>query len=234
MDMPDLSNILGQETIKKIYEDGLSEPTKEVGKMITDIVKTFRLFLSPFQIGAAYQDKFAKDLDSVRNAVPEENQIECPAFLAGPVFDRLKYLEEGNYLKSLYLNLLKRAIDRERVNEAHPAFVSLIEQLSPDEALMMKLIAENRYTYEIKTNTVYEIGAIPEEIITKNSFPVDELVFEQNFSMYIDHLKYLNFIETPQYNITERDTTVDGQPVTIYRFTILSSFGKLFYNACIE
>ena len=36
--MTDLSNILGQETIKKIYEDGASEPTKEIGKVATDIL----------------------------------------------------------------------------------------------------------------------------------------------------------------------------------------------------
>lgn len=234
MDMPDLSNILGQETVKEIYKDGLSEPTKEAGRVLTDFIKAARLFLVPIQFAAAYQDRLSNYLEKVRNDVPEENQMQASPSLAGPVLERLKYIEDSNYLKELYLNLLKRAIDKERVNEAHPAFVTLIEQLSPDEALMLKLIAENRYTYEIKTNTVYEIGAIPEEIIIKNHFPVNELNFQQNFSMYIDHLKYLNFIETPQYNITQRDTTEEGQPVIIYRFMVLSSFGKLFYKACIK
>lgn len=234
MDMPDFSNILGQETIKKIYEDGLSEPTKEVGKAATDVVKSLRLFLAPFQLGAAYQDRFVKYLDSIRNAVPEANQIECPASLAGPVFEKLKYLDEGSYLKDLYLNLLKRAIDKERVNEAHPAFVALIEQLSPDEALMLKLIAGSRHQYELKIDTMMEVGTIPSEQIISNKFPVDNLVFPQNFSMYINHLKYLNFIDTPQYNFGSPDESIESRPVIVHRFLHLSTFGDLFYNACIR
>lgn len=234
MEIPDLSNVLGQETVKKVYEDGLSEPTKEVGKVLTDVVKTARLFLVPLQFAAAYQDRLAKYLETVRNAVPEDRQIDAPPSLAGPIIEKLKYIEDENYLKNLYLNLLKRAIDKDRINEAHPAFVTLIEQLSPDEALILKIIAENRYTYEVKIKTVYEIGAIPEEEIVANRFPVQDLMFEQNFSMYIDHLKYLNLIDTPQYDITQRDTTLESQPVTVYRFMVLSAFGKLFHKACIQ
>lgn len=70
----------------------------------------------------------------VRESVPEENQIPAPASLTVPLIERIKYLEDENYLTDLYLNLLTRAIDKDRVNEAHPAFFHIIEQLSPDEA----------------------------------------------------------------------------------------------------
>jgi len=232
--MPDLSNLLGQETVKKIYEDGASEPTQEIGKATTDIVKTFRLFLAPFQIGAAYQDRFIKYLDKIREAVPKENQIECAPSLAGPVFEKLKYIEDGNYLKDLYLKLLTRAIDKERVNEAHPAFVTLIEQLSPDEALLLKIVAENKINYELKTNTVVEVGTFPIEQMIRNNFPMESLNFQQNFNMYLKHLNYLNLIDMPQYSIDEPDKTVEGYPVVIYRLVRLSAFGEMFYNACIK
>ena len=46
-------------------------------------------------------------------------------------------MEDDNPLTELYLNLLARAIDKERCDEAHPAFVTIIEQMSPDEAMVM-------------------------------------------------------------------------------------------------
>jgi len=234
MEMTDLSNILGQETIKKIYEDGVSESTKEIGKASTDIVKTLRLFLAPFQLGAAYQDRFVKFLDKIRESVPEEKQIPCPPSIAGPVFEKLKYIEETNYLKDLYLNLLQKAIDKDRINEAHPAFVSLIEQLSPDEALTLKVVAENRISIEIKFDTIIEVGSIPSEQIIKNNFPLAELIFPQNFNMYVSHLTHMNLIETPQYNLGEPDASIDSKPAIAHRFIKLSNFGELFYKACIK
>jgi len=229
-----ISNILGQETIKKIYEDGASEPTKEVCKILVDVVRTFRLFTAPFQLAAAYQGKFEKYLEKVRNSVPEENQIECPASLAVPVFEKLKYLEEDNYLKDLYLNLLTRAIDKDRVNEAHPAFITIIEQLSPDEALILKILAENNIRFEVISDTVVEIGSTVKEQMVENNFPTGSLVFPQDFQMYLSHLNYLNLIDMPQYNIGEPDTTKENNPVKIYRMARLSEFGTLFYNACIK
>lgn len=51
----ELSKILDKGLIQKIYEDGLSSPAKETGEIITDVIKTARLFTAPFQLAAAYQ-----------------------------------------------------------------------------------------------------------------------------------------------------------------------------------
>ncbi|MCC9168844.1 DUF4393 domain-containing protein [Pontibacter harenae] len=233
MDTPDFSNILGQETIKKIYEDGLSNPTKEVGKTATDLVKAARLFTAPIQLLAAYQDRLEKYLNQVREAVPEERQIESPASIAGPVLEKLKYIEDENYLKDLYLNLLKKAIDREKINEAHPAFVSIIEQLSPDEALIIKVVAEQRIYYKAKFFTIIEVGDTSKEDIVENLFPLEQLTFPQHFNMYILHLIYLNLIDTPIFQQTEPDESHEQKPVINSRYIRLTEFGVLFHKACI-
>src|SRR5882757_1187535 len=108
MDIEKLVNIFGAETMKKFYDDGLSPSVQELGKMMTDIIKTFRLFTAPVQLTASYQDRLSKYFVRVRASVPEENQIEAPAFISGPIIDKLKYLEDSNYLTDLYLNLLSR------------------------------------------------------------------------------------------------------------------------------
>ena len=63
--------------------------------------------------------------------------MNSPAMISGPIIDRLKYAEEDNPLTELFLHLLARSIDTDRINEAHPAFIHIIDQLSPDEALIL-------------------------------------------------------------------------------------------------
>jgi hypothetical protein len=112
--------------------------------------------------------------------------------------------------------------------------VTLIEQLSPDEALILKIVAEGKIYCEVQTDTIYEIGAIPMEYMIKNNFPLDQLSFESNFDMYLKHLNLLSLIDMPQYNISAPDESKEGKPIVIFRFIRLSSFGELFYKACMQ
>ena len=148
MDIEKFSNILGADTVKKVYEDGLSLPVQEGGKAMTDLIKAARLFTAPIQYLAAYQDRLTKYLDRVREGVPVERQIEAPPSLSGPIMERLKYLEEDNYLTDLYISLLQKAIDKEKIQEAHPAFFHIIDQLSPDEAMILFVISESPIKYD--------------------------------------------------------------------------------------
>jgi Abortive infection alpha len=45
----------------------------------------------------------------------------------------------------MYANLLATAMDANRVREAHPAFVEIIRQLTPDEARIVGLFKETEY-----------------------------------------------------------------------------------------
>jgi hypothetical protein len=48
----------------------------------------------------------------------------------------------------MYLNLLAKAIDKDQSSKAHPAFVKVIGQLSPDEALLIDGISKkNKWGY---------------------------------------------------------------------------------------
>jgi hypothetical protein len=237
VDLEKLANIFGAETMKKIYEDGLSEPVQEIGKMLTDFVKTFRLFTAPFQLSAAYQDRLVKYLERVRNSVPEENQIEAPAFISGPIIERLKYLEENNYLTDLYLNLLSRAIDKERINEAHPAFYHIIDQLSPDESMLLFVLNQKVINYDSKLEHIHdENGKFikwGEKEIVMDTTPKDKFIFIDNFFMYVEHLRSLNLT---YWNVIKQEGIWDDKFQT-HAFSAdeigLTEFGKLFVNACI-
>jgi len=240
--MPDLTpeeivQLVGRENIAKLYNDSISEPAKEFGKSLSDIVKTMRLFLAPFQIAAAYQDKLSKYLEDVRNSVPDQNQIDCDPQIAAPVLEKLKFVKDESYLKELYLNLLRRAIDKERVNEAHPAFVIIIDQLSSDEAIMIDKLAKSEYngSLEYKKQTIVEVGALPEaELINVNNLSTELLTFPENIELYVNHLRYLNIIELVEYTVGAPDQSDQHKPATFFNIVHLTKFGQLFYNACVK
>lgn len=234
MSLDKIANILGQETIKKIYEDGVSEPVKEVSKIGVDIIKAVRLFTAPIQLASAYQDRLTVYLEKVRNNVKEENQIEAPASISGPILEKLKYLEDENYLTDLYLNLLSRAIDKERINEAHPAFFHIIDQLSPDEAYFLFLLKDKDLELVVQEDFDNVVRRFSNYRISKSELPMDKFNFPANFQMYYSHLESLNLINWPVLR-EEYPKNEKGEQNAWIRHTkiMLSDFGKLFVKACI-
>jgi hypothetical protein len=233
VDLEKIANILGADTVKKIYEDGASQPVQETGKMLSDFIKAARLFTAPIQLLASYQDRLSKHFEKIRNSVSEENQIEAPASLSGPIIDRLKYLEDNNYLTELYVNLLSRAINKERVNEAHPAFFHIIDQLSPDEAILLYSIGNEVIYYDYSMDLTDDQKKFTNSIVKRDSTPKDKITFVNNFNMYIKHMEALNLIFWRK--IDEKAIYEDGKQTGTFINTQieLTEFGFLFVKACI-
>jgi hypothetical protein len=106
--------------VKRAYEDAGSPIAKQVGKCGEDLAKALRLFTAPIQLLATAQDRFDRWLSKVRNSVPEQYQVEADPQIAGPVLMNLRFMDEDNELRHLYLNLLEAAIDERFRNKAHP------------------------------------------------------------------------------------------------------------------
>ena len=115
-----VAKIIDSQVANKAYDDLLADAMKEGGKALADTVKAFRLFTAPIQLLAVAQDRLAVFCDRVRAKVPEDRQQEAAPSIALPILMDLRFMEDENPLTELYLNLLARAIDRERCSEAHP------------------------------------------------------------------------------------------------------------------
>ncbi len=229
MDLEKISNLFGADLAKQAYDDAVSPAAKEVGKTGGDLVKALRLFTAPLQLMAAWQDRLTAYLEKVRLSVPERNQIEAPASIAGPILERLKYLEEDNHLTALYLELLSRAIDKERIEEAHPAFLSIIEQLSPDEALIIYHLSDTWSDWEFGRPAWPDVnGELPWTPIKEPPF-YSALHFKRHVFMYAEHLEALNVIDASFGG--SRDEMINLE-TNDYRMC-LTKFGELFKKACI-
>lgn len=231
----ELVAIFDSKTVKKIYKDGLVQPVKESGEILTDVIKTARLFTAPFQVAAAYQDRFSAWIDQVIRKVPENRRIAAPCQIAGPIFDELRYLDDGDVVADMYLNLLARAIDKDRVSEAHPAFVKLIGFLSPDEALMLHLLGQKGFEETYQSDLDLETEKFKNKRIISREFPVNDLVFPDNYYIYSSHLISLNLASFLVYKQvpTRTDEPNSYQTGEIGHARLkLTDFGRMFVNAC--
>jgi hypothetical protein len=140
-DLTGIGKLINSKVAGRANEDILSKPGQQVGEVLEDTAKAFRLFTAPIQLLATAQDRFERWLDAIRNAVPIERQVEARPEIAGPALMNLRFLDEQSELKELYLNLLRHAIDSETRDLVHPGFVKVLERLAPWDAQLFQLLS---------------------------------------------------------------------------------------------
>lgn len=228
-----ISKIIESEVAKQVYQQGLSGPVTEIGKLGTDALKTVRLFTFPLQILSTLQDRVEKVLNNARNKVPELNQQNAPPQLVGPILEKIKYLPEDDELIKMYEELLARSIDKDRVNEAHPSFIHIISQLSRDEACILFELKENDFEVTDYMDYVQLENKFINRRIEKTNIPYDKLFYKDNVELYYSHLESLSLVSWPVYK--QIPINSQGKQTGLRRFSkiTLTDFGKLFIKACI-
>lgn len=220
--------------VDKVYDDLASGAFREVGNLAKNTVKAARCILAPIDYLATQQDRFQRYLKRINDKVPEAQQINAHPQISGPVMDNLKYVEECSIITEMFLNLLARAIDKERVNEAHPAFANIIGQLSPDEAKILYYFDKKKYELKQYSTFYPSTNTFGPRSTTYNEFPTSKLMYPQNYFMYLDHLHSLNLAGIWQKG-NQKPTFSGGQQdgVVIKSETNLTTFGELFIKACV-
>ncbi len=132
-----------------VYQDMVQPAAREIGKNLETATKSVRLVLAPV---AALVWGYEKIKDYVQASlteklkdIPKERLVTPNPTVAGPALEALKYAGHNPDLRELYSNLLATSIDVKTAHEAHPAFVEIIRQLTPDEARILKFIFERMY-----------------------------------------------------------------------------------------
>jgi len=128
-----------------VYQDVVQPAAREVGKGLETVAKTIRIALAPLAAIVWGYDKMGDYLEEALTTrltgVPPERIVTPQATVAGPALDALKYAGHDPELRELYANLLARAMDKQTAMMAHPAFVEILRQLTPDEARILKPLA---------------------------------------------------------------------------------------------
>jgi Abortive infection alpha len=249
------------ELAKAIYSDTLSNTLKEVGKIGVDAAKTFHLALFPLQFSAALQDRLAAYINTAIRKVPEEQRLSPQQSLALSICESLKFCDESETVSALYVNLLARAMNRERVGEAHPAFVNIISQLAPDEILLIRQLGVESAQTQSELHKVYfrrvterhrvlpksEVAEIVSRsqadlnlnnLIISTCIEPEELAQPDLYATFLEHLVSIGIVGYTNYPITNSGSLKEytrGKFEGVEMFCIeLNYFGRLFFNACIK
>lgn len=128
-----------------VYQDALQPAAKQVGTALETVGKAVNVALAP--IGALVwgwekiHDWIVPALEARLAKVPPERIVTPRPTLAGPAIEALRYAGHEESLRDLYANLLATSMDAETAHSAHPAFVEILGQLTPDEAKLLRHIA---------------------------------------------------------------------------------------------
>ena len=128
-----------------VYEDLLQPAVRQVGRDLENVAKTIHIALLPItalvwsyeQIGAWLDPVLTRKLQGV----PEDELITPAIEVAGPAIAAIRFTSaSSDELRDMYANLLATAMDRRTAESAHPGFVEIIKQLTPDEARLLRTL----------------------------------------------------------------------------------------------
>jgi hypothetical protein len=231
------TELVKQVPIKEVYKDGLSPAVQETGSALADFVKTIRLALAPLQFTAALQDRYVRFLDRSVRQVPEDRRILPAPQIVGPILEAIKYEPEDTLISDMYNEVLSRAFDGDRAEDAHPAYAPLIKQLSLDEAIILKTIYEkylqnDHYKYQYTDDWDPMTARFSNRKLELDELPRNELRSPNNVPIYIEHLDKLGLASVLQYKNQEALVTAGVQSGTrgIARYQ-LTAFGLEFMKA---
>jgi Abortive infection alpha len=191
--------------VEVIYYDAIKPAAKRVGKIGDTVGGAIEMLLSPLSATIYCYDKIknwlSEQIEEKLKNVPNSERIAPPAHVAVPAMQRLVYTE-ADELKRMFANLIANSMDSKTSNFAHPAFVEIISQLTPDEAQIINSFSKISLTSTLPTLKVRKFKSINSsyeciELIENCS----DLYFNGNFTnpelfqTYISNLERLQIIE---------------------------------------
>ena len=246
-----------------VYQDVLQPAAQEFGQALQTVAKSVHVALAPISALVWGYDQI-KDFVSTKVAellrnVPPESVVSPKPNVAGPALEALRYTGHESSLSDLYANLLAASMDKATASGAHPAFVEIIKQLTPDEAKLVSLFIHPMafpiitVRWEYKTPTPEKTGG--QDVLVNFSLlgHLAQVEFPQLTSTYIDNLCRLGLAEVPRmmeytaqgvYESLENAMEVQNAKAQIeanteWAFIVerktlrVTELGKQFANICV-
>ena len=242
-----------------VYQDLAQPSVQAVGTALGTVLEFSTSFLLPLKLcNEKVKLNFTQRLNEYKDkleAIPEEKRCEVHPQIGTPIIEKLSYTTSDEIV-NMFTTLLASASCIDTANSAHPAFVSMIERMSPDEAVILKYLKgkEDIQYCDIKAYSNINSGfKILFEHVTMLKEDVG-LLYPQNINAYLANFislgilfdnKGLFRIDKTQYNRIRQKCNIEGltsQLVPIHSKSIeteesyynVTPFGKQFIEACIK
>lgn len=242
-----------------VYKDTLQPSVQVIGKSLKAVVEFVSIPLMALQLqndkARLNFEKRLNDYGAKLNAIPEEKRIEVHPQIGVPIVEKLLYTT-SDQIAELFSNLLASASNIDTVNSVHPAFISMIERMSPDEARILEYLKDkediqycdiNAYSNQNPGyNTLYEHVTMVEDDVAL-TYPQNTNAYLANFvslGILLDKKGVFRMDKTQYDRIRKRyqvEALTEKLVPTIYKsievdesYYQVTPFGKLFIQACIK
>jgi hypothetical protein len=246
---------LAEKSIVPIYEDLAKPSLKQIGEGLGGFLSIAMMPLQMMGYQAEHwKNEFQKSLDRKASKIPNKNLQPPSPTVVGPIMQALGYTVHEENIREMFTNLLSAAMNSQTAFKAHPAFVEIIKQMSPDEARIIKYFKQKQKNVYL-TGSSYSIDFL--STISKKS----NCEFPENDSIYINNLERLgliyrrtttfwgsldaalsgsenheNSVEAVEiYEEYRNSKLLDIDPKRfVYNTILLNDFGRSFLEICIE
>lgn len=215
--------------LKEIYTDLAKPGVSQVGEAIGAIVGLGNTALWPVHmLNERAKLLLEANLDRYREklkAVAQEDVVAVPPEVGIPILERFSYVAAPS-LREMYCNLLAMASAKDTERLAHPSFVTILNSITPDEALLLGYLKKN---HQIEFHLINEHG------IQSVSFGLQVtrgFAFPTNVAAYVSNLEGLGVLKvsddavvTPPLGLSENYNAVGYARVT--------EFGQMFLKTCV-
>lgn len=188
------SNVLGQ-----FYQDLAQPSVRALGQALGTVFELCPTSLLSIKIWTEKRkinfkkrlNEYAKKIEDI----PEDKRCEVDTQIGTPIVERLTYTT-NDQIADLFTTLLANASNINTMNNVHPAFVQIVSELCPDEALIIKYLYEQKKICYVKH--IRYIGYVFDSITEKIN-----LSTPQSKDMYFSHLIVLGIIAENQRSYTD-------------------------------
>lgn len=133
-------------TAPQIYEDGLRDTVKESGKFLARIPRAINAALSGLDIWIAKREFNVEETKRILaeklEHVDPEKIVPPDPHIAVPAMQAIAYSMDSNELRNMYANLLAKAMNSDLKDTVRAAFVEVIKQMEPIDAINLSLFRD--------------------------------------------------------------------------------------------
>lgn len=258
-----------KEIAKDVYSDTLKPAAKNLGEIFGAITGFFNhVVMYPLKkLSAKYEFKakaFREKLEKGYKSIPEEDVAEPDLHIVGPALESLKYNIMEDDLADMFANLLISDMDAKTKDLCSPAFVKIIEQMSPNDAKVFKVIyeycqnnsgmpvCELLFIWGNDTNK-HAVVNLPKHVVNINLFNMDPFIISKSIHMldrlglisidmlrsFVDQNIYESLIHQEYYMKIQKSLELDSgdkyiPSVSAQGILCINELSKDFARVCLR
>lgn len=245
-----------------VYDDAIQPVAKELGKALKTLGGVINVALTPLALLVygyeKIQEQLRERLEQRLSKIKPENIVTPRLQVVGPLLERYKYIHDNEDLSEMFINLLANAMDKDSIQKAHPSFVNIISELSPDEAKLIKTISQEtvlpKLDIRVQSKASMESGYSYVYINFTLLGEKAELVYPDLTPSYLSNLERLriitcNFGSREAYankdhykdlDVDQKLADIKKQYESTHRVDVIrgiirvTDFGNMFMNAVLQ